>query len=159
MQHQQMSSPRKVKTPPIKHRAWRESRTSKKKYEAHFEKLGNALDVYEREHPEWQSECLFWLMDSSLRRLKGFIESKKEREISWSSPFVELKFPVECRWFEQNGEPQFTINTGKITEQDLASEENALKSLTRLVIRQIEITTLQTVTSYAAISKKGRRYI
>ena len=45
------------------------------KYQAHFEKLGNALDLYEQEHPEWRNECVYWLMDYSLHRLKDFIES------------------------------------------------------------------------------------
>jgi len=155
-----MSSPRKKKNKGKK--AQRPSAIRLKafeaKYQAHFEKLGNALDLYEREHPEWQNECVYWLMDYSLHRLKDFIESKQEHEISWSSPFVELKFPVECRWFEENGEPKFSVNAGKITEKDLASEESALKSLTRLMVRQIEITTLQTVTNYAAYSQKRRRY-
>lgn len=155
-----MASPRKKKGKAAKGKRPSAARIKAfdEKYQAHFEKLGNALDLYEREHPEWQNECLYWLMDYSLRRLREFIEAKEEREISWSSPFVELKFPVECRWFEEGGEPKFSVNTGKITEEDLASEDNALKSLTRLMIRQIEITTLQTVTSYAAYSQEGPRY-
>jgi hypothetical protein len=155
-----MSSPRKKKRKAIKGQRPSAARIKafKEKYQAHFEKLGDALELYEGEHPDWQDECLYWLADYSLHRLREFIESKDECEISWSSPFVELKFPVECRWFEEDGEPKFSVNTGKITEKDLASKEGALKSLTRLMVRQIEITTLQTVTSYAAYSQKGRRY-
>ena len=128
------------------------------RFQAHFEKLGDALDRYEKDHPNWQDECLFWLMESSLKRLKSFLCSPKAGKSVWESPLLELKFPVECRWFEEGGEKKFTVNSGRVSETDLETKSSVVKSLTRLMVRQIEITTLQAVTNYAAYSQKGKRY-
>jgi hypothetical protein len=101
-----------------------------KRFQAHFDKLGDALDRYETEHPKWQEECLFWLMESSLKRLKSFLCSPKAGKRVWMNPFLELKFPVECTWFEEKGEQKFTVNSGRVNEADLETEDSVLKSLT-----------------------------
>lgn len=121
-------------------------------------KLALALQGYEEEHPHWQTECLLWITDQCLGRLRRYLENPDESEISWDYPFVELHFPVDCNWQTTDAGPTFTLNSGVITKDDLKDEESALQTLTKIMVRQIEIVTLQDVTHGAAYSQEGGQF-
>lgn len=115
------------------------------------------LDSIEKDHPEWEFETLIWVLSWSLDSLRHYIELESENSISWEDPFVELQFPVECKWDPSiNSEtPSFTLTCGHITENDVKDKETAIKALTKLVIRYLEVVTFQRLTNHSALAKKG----
>lgn len=124
----------------------------------HIDTLFQALESYEKEHPHWQGECLLWITEWCLRQLKAFLEDGGENDISWENPFVEMHFPVQCSWHEENGHSRFSLNSGTITTENTADQESALKTLSEIMVRQIEITTLQDLTNRVAFEKNGDQF-
>jgi hypothetical protein len=107
--------------------------------------LPQVLKDFERDHPEWRYEVLYWLLDRALKSLRGYLESETETEITWKSPYVEIRFPVDCDWTENPSgeEPSFTLQTGRLTIAEMVDNGTAARALSRLVVRHIEIEALQ----------------
>jgi hypothetical protein len=125
-----------------------------KKY---MERLPKALESWEEEHPHWRVEVLLWVLDRALTSLRAYIESESENEITWESPYVEIRFPVECVWDEGSTaeNPNFHFQTGQVSTKDVRDDESAAETLSRLLIRHIEIAALQEWTNYSGFEKRG----
>ena len=115
------------------------------------------LENYERDHPRWQFEVLYWLLDRALRSLQGYLASSEEAEITWASPYVEIRFPVDCVWSDTSTaeEPNFTLQSGHLSTSDMGDEKAAAKALSRLLIKHLEIVALQDWTNRSAFEQRG----
>jgi len=125
----------------------------------HVATLFQALENYEKEHPHWQNESLLWIMEWCLQQLRAILEAGKDSNITWENPFVEVHFPVDCTWQETNGEQTFSLNSGNITSENTANKDIAVKTLSEIMVRQIEITTLQSLTNHVALEKRGDDFV
>lgn len=123
--------------------------------------LPSALEAFERSHPAWRLEALYWLLEKGLRSLRSYIESEAETEIDWASPFVELHFSVECDWEEATNAPgsSFRTLTGCVTTEDVSDDKKATNVLSNLMLRHIEISALQEWTNGVAYEKHGEVYM
>jgi hypothetical protein len=124
------------------------------------EVLRNALGSYESEHPHWREEVLVSLIDWALRRLEFYVESEEEADISWESPFVELHFPVELDWKAQANAHarKLTVLSGTITRQNTADKARALKTLSEIMVRHLNVLALQEFTNHAWFEKRGETF-
>lgn len=75
------------------------------------EALGDALDRFEEDHPDWFTEVLLQLLCEGLLQLRECIEDPADETVSWSSPFVELQYPVPWDWEAEGA----AANLGRLT--------------------------------------------
>ena len=122
---------------------------------SHLVKLDQARQAYERDHPEWHLECLFWILERGLGGLRKLLSSGK---MSWKDPFVELRFPVDCQWATSPDGAPFVVSSGNIREEDLKDDESIVNTLTKIMVSQIEIETLQNLTHNAVYVREGEGY-
>lgn len=127
----------------------------------YVDKLPDILDSFEQAHPEWRSGIMMSLLQLALNSLRGYIERENEPEISWENPYVEIQFPVEVQCKSENDDegPSFTVTTGHLKAKDVVDEDTATKALSRLMVRHLEIETLQELTQGAALIKDGDGFL
>ncbi|MBE0543583.1 MAG: toll/interleukin-1 receptor domain-containing protein [Verrucomicrobia bacterium] len=127
------------------------------KYRASYQ---NAVENYERDHPHWRIEVLVSLIKWSLRSLRHYVEKARDSEITWNSPFVELHYPVDWNW-KARGNADIAPGGhlfGKLTRQNTATKELAVKTLSRTMARQFNAMTLAEVTNWAWYEKLNDYY-
>ncbi|CAN5642179.1 hypothetical protein BH09VER1_BH09VER1_16090 [soil metagenome] len=133
--------------------------SDKERIDRHLKLFLEALKNYESEHPHWQKECLFWVMQWGLTELKRCLDGNKAAGVTWENPIVELHFPVPCSWETIDGREALTLQAGKITAENVRDEKTASKTLAQLLIRQVEIMALQTMTNFAMFEKTGENHV
>lgn len=129
------------------------------KIKRHVELMPQMLGDFENANPDWRVGILVSLLDRSLQSLVGYIEKGDEAEISWEDPFVELQFPVEVSVTTDDEIPSFNVTTGTLTAKGVATPELAADSMSRLMIRHLELTALQELTGHAALIKQGDGFL
>jgi hypothetical protein len=131
------------------------------KIQHYVDKLPDILDSFEQSHPEWRSGVMMSLLQLALSSLRGYIEREQEPEITWENPYVEIQFPVQiqCSSADQDEGPLFTVTTGRLTSADVVDDIAATKALSRLMVRHLEIETLQELTQGAALIKDGDGFL
>lgn len=119
--------------------------------------LGDALDDYEAKHPHWRSEVLVSLVHWSLRSLRHYIEDRREKEISWENPFVELPYAVEWNWeaSRTRGDDYGGFLYGNITDTNVADQGTAVATLTGIMARLMTAHTLGDLTNWVRFAKRG----
>lgn len=119
-----------------------------------LDQLPGFLDEWEKKHPHWELEALLWIVSRSFKTLRHYIESREEPDISWESPFVELRFPVGVMW-ENNeaGPPYFRFQTGNITESVVSEWAKIAPTLAEILVEHVQIVALQNLTSGAAFEE------
>lgn len=107
------------------------------------------LDAYERDHPNWRAEALFWLIEYGLVRLRYYVESKRESEISWDSPFVELHYPIDWNWdaWRDGKTTGISINSGVLNERNTRTKKVAARTLASIMVKHLTILALQQFTN------------
>lgn len=94
--------------------------------------------------PNWRAVSLLDLVAGGLDNLRGYIEDPTEEEVSWASPFVELRYAQEWNFetFEPGGNALGAISA-RFTAEDVVdgkvSEEKVLDAVqahARLVLLQ-----------------------
>ena len=125
-----------------------------KRCSATFPKL---LEDYEQDHPEWRFEVPYWLLKWGLKSLQCYLASSEKSGISWASPYVEIRFPVDCIWSETSTaqQPSFTLQSGRLSIANMKDEKAADKALSRLLIRHLEIVALQEWTNRSSFEQRG----
>ncbi len=122
--------------------------------------LEMALVDYEAEHPHWRIEVLISLIRWSVRSLQHYIEDRRDREITWEQPFVELQYPIEWDWpaSRMQGDEHGRILYGSIDEANVAGRRLAVKTLSQIMTRAMNACTLGDMTNWARFSKRGDHY-
>lgn len=121
---------------------------------SYLERLNEARQAYEQDHPDWRLESLYWILERGLGGLRKLLKSNT---MSWRDPFVELRFPVDCQWTSTSDSAPFVVACN-IKRSDFKDEETTVKSLTKLMVSQIEIDTLQSLTHDAVYVREGEAY-
>jgi len=86
----------------------------KVKFKRFYDTFGDFLDAYEKNNPEWMNIAFSQILYNSIISLKALIESQKEKEINWNSPYAELRYPIEANWEKLT--PVFMTATDKDLE-------------------------------------------
>jgi hypothetical protein len=109
----------------------------------------DALEHYETEHPHWRVEVLVSMIRWGLRSLKHYIEERRDKEITWESPFVELRYAVDWDWKAPRGGDviRSKLVSGKITKRNTSTAEAARRTLTKIMVRHLTTLALQGFTS------------
>ncbi len=85
-----------------------------------FEKtLKSALDRYEKQNPDWWTVPVWQILHYGLKKLRGML---KKHRISWENPVIELGYPVEADWDQEepvyfNLSPDDLEDEGKVEER------------------------------------------
>lgn len=117
------------------------------------------LESFEKKHPKWGWEVTYWILDGALKSLRHYLEDASDDEISWSSPFVRLQFAVDCSWNSDTSKNGiFSINSGFLTREDVETTESASEALSEILVRHLEVVTLENITGGVALQKDGERY-
>jgi hypothetical protein len=124
---------------------------------SYLSKLDRAREAYQSDHPNWRLQCLYWILQRGLAGLRQLLEASPER-MSWQFPFVELRFPVECRWEVTPDGLPFVPVTGQIPLAHLSNEELMVSTLTQIMVCQLEMQTLQELTNFAGYVRQGDSY-
>lgn len=132
--------------------------TWKEKIKKHAKHLADALVAYEADHPEWRLESLLWIAERCLRNLKRLLDDPAQSSISWAHPFVEMHFPVDCDWKTTEAGVSFSLHAGALTKENLKDEDTAVTTLTEIMIRQLEIVTMQHATGNSAYGYENGSY-
>ena len=119
-----------------------------------------ALDNHERKHPHWRIEVLVSLIKWSLRSLQRYIEDDRESKITRDEPLVELHYPVGWNW-KPRGECDIARGGhifGKITKKNTAGKRTAVRTLSKIMVNQLNATALADVTHWAWYEKLNNYY-
>ena len=113
--------------------------------------LLRVAEEYQEEHPRWVAEGLLRVLSLSVSNLREYLEEGKDPEISWSSPFVELRYPVPWDW--EKGRDIVR----PITDEDLHNPEDpiGLEWIAETFSRTLDINILKLLTKGAAFHLKG----
>jgi hypothetical protein len=125
-----------------------------------FDALLGALDHYESIHPRWVTENYLFILESSLESLRHYVESDNEKEVTWESPFVELHYPIEWNWeaWERGEKNAVFLSTGTISKDSSRDTDSAKEMLTEILMKHIRILTLQRLTNFVGLEKRGDYY-
>jgi len=120
----------------------------------HFmDSFGNFLDKYEEANLEWIGITLLQIIYKAVEGLKGLIENPEEKEITWETPFVELRYPVLANW--KKVEPCYF----RLTAEDLKSEDKLKEKFAEGFITVKEVFILRAITKEILIViKKGKGF-
>lgn len=127
----------------------------------YVDKLPDILGSFEESHPQWQPGILISILEWALLSLKRYIEDPTEQEISWDEPFVEIRFPVDCTKDGKGDElgEIYKVTTGALTSDEVRDDESAKRALSALMVRHLEIVTLQDLTEGLGMITKGEGFI
>jgi hypothetical protein len=122
--------------------------------------FGELLDSYERDHPNWKAEALYWLIKYGLHSLRHYLEARGERAISWDSPFVGLHYPIDWNWksWRKGRTTGISINTGVLTDANTRTRRAALRTLAEIMVKHITILALQEFTHNVGYEKRGNHF-
>ena len=112
--------------------------------------LQKATDAYEKDHPHWRQEVILSLINWSLKNLRHFIEISKPAGVTWENSFVDLRYPIGWNW-ERRGKGDIAPGGhrfGKLTRQNTASEELAVKTVGEIMVRQLTALALADITNW-----------
>lgn len=118
------------------------------------------IEDYEKKHPHWRIEVLVSLIKWGLRCLKHYIEQPGQRKITWDDPFVKVNYGVDWNW-ELRSNDDITKDGrtfGKITKENTATEEIAVRTLSEIMTRQFNVMTLAELTNWAYYEIVKNRY-
>ena len=130
-----------------------------KRFEKYIPILQNALEDYQKSHPQWRLEVLVSLFERGMKSLKHYVEDPQEREINWNSPFVELHYPVDWNWHPRGeggiapGGHIFGEFTKEYGDQSLATN-----TLGKIMVHWFNAATLAEVTNWAWYEKINNYY-
>jgi hypothetical protein len=128
-----------------------------KKYYPIYEK---AVAQHEKDHPHWRIEVLVSLIKWSLKSLKHYIEDVRDSQITWECPLVELHYPIEWNWKEKGGNdmPPGGHVFGKLTRENTATKELAVKTLSQMLACRFNAIALAGATNWAWFVKQNNYY-
>lgn len=122
--------------------------------------LQNALEDYQKSHPQWRLEVLVSLIERGMKSLQHYVEDPHEREINWNSPFVELHYPVDWNW-QPRGEGGIAPGGhifGIFTKRNTATKNVASNTLGKIMVHWFNAATLAEVTNWAWYEKLNNYY-
>ena len=119
------------------------------------ESLLRVVKEYQEGHPRFMAEGLLRILTGAIVNLREYLEEGKDPDISWSSPFVELRYPVAWDW--EAGRD--TVRP--ITDEDLHNPADpiGLEWITETFSRILDITILKGLTKGAAFLTKGEETV
>lgn len=132
----------------------------KKRISSHIATFNRTLANYEKNHPNWRAQTLLWVIDYSLRSLRHYIESRADSEVTWTSPFVELHYPVEWNWraWGDGDKVGISVTSGTLTEENTVDKKTAVKTLGQIMVKHLIVVVLQDLTNQVAFEKRGSSY-
>lgn len=128
--------------------------------EEYYQALLRAMDSYETDHPHWWLEVLVSFIKWSLRCLRYHVENRRTKGISWNSPFVELRYPVEWNWEGARGGDVSRSNfvSGRMTKRNTANSDLASRTLTKIMVSHLNAMALHGLTNQAWWEKHDNYY-
>ena len=91
-------------------------------------------------------------MQAGLINLQHYVESNRDYEITWDSPFFQMHYPIDWNWDRKS------IDTGHLTDENTRSRKAASATLAKLLVKHLSILTLQYFTNNAGFEKRGEHY-
>jgi len=130
------------------------------RFNRHVETFRKLLGDYECDHPNWREEALMWLIKYSLRGLRHCIESGSESKITWDSPFVELRYPIDWNWksWRKGKTNGIYIQTGTFTDANTKTKSLATATLAKMLVKHLSVLTLQEFTNKVGFEKRGSSF-
>lgn len=142
-----------------------EAEALQKRLDAFLSAIGSWLLRREKDRWEHWEEGLADLVFNGLNALKQYIEDPEVKEVSWESPWAEVRYIVEWDW--ERGELRFKIPDlpDFITEalakgedpEELAKDPEVQKVLMENVGRPYLPLSLQVITKEVAVQLKGEQ--
>lgn len=125
-----------------------------------FEALQGAVADYEEKHPLWRLEVLASFIKGSVANLKHHIENPNEREITWQTPFVELRYSVDWDWdaSSEHGDERDCMVFGTLHSQEIQNKTNTVQSISKIMVAMINTTALGEMTNHTRFAKRGDNY-
>jgi len=122
--------------------------------------LEDALESYEKEHPQWRTDAILSLIQVGLQNLRHYIESKNDTEVGWDQTFATFHYPVEWNWAAWAKRDKFGAGVmyGTLTKANTATRKEARKALAKIMVAHVILQTLQEFTNFVAFMKRGTRY-
>ena len=123
--------------------------------------LRDALESYEKDHPQWRIEVLVSLIGRGLVGLKQQLDDPNNIGITWEHPFVELHYPIEWDWNAPRDESILSreLTSGKITRNNTIDAETAENTLMEIMVQHLNIMALQDFTNHVWLEKFKDKYI
>lgn len=126
-----------------------------------MEALRNTLDSYEADHPNWFAETVFDLIGGGLRSLRHYVESPRDKTVTWENPIAEFRYPVEWNWKAWGAGEQAAILQmyGRFTPKDFRTKRKAIDTLSRIAMQVRNVFVLNTLTKDVAWEKRRNRWM
>jgi hypothetical protein len=126
----------------------------------HISKLRKALGEYEKDHPHWRIEVLVSLIRRGLLGLKRQLEARDGNRATWDHPIVELLYPIEWDWTAPRDDSILTrkLTSGQLTKDNTVDAKTTAKTLTEIMVRQLNIMALQDFTNHVWLEKFEGQY-
>ena len=91
-------------------------------FEAAFQEairgMHNLADAFDTLAPDWRLGVFLLVVQEGLHGLRHYIEDEATPEVSWESPFIEVRYDAEWDW-EGRISPGGGLITGRFTTEDL----------------------------------------
>lgn len=131
-----------------------------KRVSRYMEALGNTLDSYEADHPNWFVDTVFELIGGGLRSLRHCIENIKDKAVTWNTPIAEFHYPVEWNWEAWQAGDQAAILQmyGRLDAEALRSRRKAVHALSRIALQTRNVFVLNTLTKHVAWQRRRKRW-
>ena len=119
------------------------------------ESLLRVMEEYQEGHPRFMAEGLLRILTGAIVNLREYLTDGRDPDISWSSPFVELRYSVLWDWEEGRD----TVRP--ITDEDLHNPADPIGSewIAETFSRILDITILKGLTKGAAFLTKGEETV
>lgn len=127
------------------------------KPDKHVRAFQDAMEAYEKDHPQWRYEVLFSFVKRGLFGLKQKIEDRNNTSVTWDSPFAEFYYPVEWDWNTKDVISGKLV-TGKFTAENTRDAETTRKTLSEMLVRHLNTLALQDLTNHVWLEKRGDAY-
>jgi hypothetical protein len=130
-------------------------------FEPYMKALGDMLTRYETSHPNWFVETVFDLIGDGLRSLRHYIESAKDKEVTWTSPIAEFHYPLEWNWkaWDAGDETAILQVLGQLTRANLGTKTKAVRTLSEIAYKLCNVFVLNTLTNHVGWEKRRKRYV